>query len=208
MRTDRAGDDHTGAAIVADVAHALRNHYHRLYYWVDVLDAERLSDDARSALTSAAETLRSIERLTNGVMALSRALDLTLVTMPVGEMTTGIARALERRGATVEVERGTSDDVSLAIDPGYVSRTIEIVHERLGGSNPGPIELRVDGDDEAWVVFRLHAVGVGDEGEDDVERLVAWAEGERVLAAHGGRLLWEAAGPDERRAVLLLPRRK
>jgi hypothetical protein len=54
-------------------------------------------------------------------------------------------------------------------------------------------------------VFAMHARGTVDTAVGEVERMLEWAQAERVVRHHGGRLLWEMAGPEEHRAVLLLP---
>lgn len=193
--------------VVADVAHALRNHFHRLYYWMDLLGEQRLTDDGRAALDSAAATLRSVERLTNGAMALSRGLDLACISMDVSEVLHGIGQALLRQGATVRVDGGAVNGVRVAIDASHVSRTIEIVGARLGAApdREPAIDVSVEIDEEGWVVFAMHARNTADTTDGDVEQMLDWAQAERVVRHHGGRLLWEAAGAADHRAVLLLP---
>lgn len=200
-RTQEIGD------VVADVAHALRNHFHRLYYWVDVLGEQPLGDDGRAALEAAVTTLRSVERLTSGTMALTRGIELAPISMDVPEVLHGIGQSLLRQGARVRVENGAIEGVRLAVDASHVSRTIEIVGARLGAApdRETAIDLSAEVDDEGWVVIAMHARDTADRTDVDVEQMLEWAQAERVVRQHGGRLLWEAAGPAEHRAVLLLP---
>jgi signal transduction histidine kinase len=121
--------------VIADVAHTLRNHFHRLYYWMDVVGEQALDDEARAALDAAGGAVRSIERLTAGAMALSRDLDLSPISMEATEVADAIAQSLRRQGAEVALECGAAAGARVAIDASHVSRTIEIIGGRLG-ANP------------------------------------------------------------------------
>lgn len=196
-----------GTRVVAEVAHALRNHFHRLYYWMDVVGEAGLADEGRAALEAAGTTVRAVERLTSGVMDLSRDLDLARIAMDAGEIVHYVGQSLLRQGAALRVESGDLAGTRVAVDPSHVSRTIEILGARLGAA-PGreaPIDLHAEVDDEGWLVLTLHASEATDPADGEVERLLEWAQAERVVRGHGGRLVWEAAGEDEHRAVLLLP---
>jgi hypothetical protein len=172
-----------------------------------VVGEAELADEGRAALEAAGTSLRAVERLTSGVMDLSRDLDLSRIAMDAGEIVHYVGQSLLRQGAVVRVECGDLAGVRVAVDPSHVSRTIEILGTRLGAASGGeaPIDLRAESDDEGWLVLTLHAREPSDPADDDVERLLEWAQAERVVREHGGRLVWEAAGGDEHRAVLLLP---
>lgn len=193
--------------IVADVAHALRNHFHRLYYWMDVMAEQELGEAGRAALDAASATLRSVESLTAGTMALSRNVELARISMDVPEVVEAVARSLERQGATVSVECGVGGGVRVSIDASHISRTIEIVGARLAVApdRSMAIDLRAEIDDDGWAVIAMHARGTLDGRDGDLERMLEWAQAERTIQQHGGRLMWEAAGAEEHRAVLLLP---
>jgi len=193
--------------ILADVAHALRNHFHRLYYWMDVVAEQDLAPEGRSAVDAAVAALRSIESLTAGTMALSQHVDLDRISMDVSEVAQCAGSSLERQGATVRVECGAVAGVRVAIDASHVSRTIEIVGARLGVApdRSTSIDLRAEVDDDGWAVVAMHACGTSGGRDGNLEQMLEWAQAERTMQQHGGRLLWEEAGAEEHRAVILLP---
>lgn len=206
LPTDPSQPDERVPDVVADVAHALRNHFHRLHYWIELLHDLPVGDAGRSALDAAAASVGAIERLTTGALALTRPVELSCVRMALGEVADGIAARLRRLGADVRA-RPVDEAGALAIDPGQVSTMIESVGRRLGVSaeRAGAVDLVVEIDAERWAVFAMQTRAVSGEVDDDIERMLEWARAERTAAAHGGRLVWETAGATERRVVLVLP---
>lgn len=204
-----AGRGDGGAdGVVPDVAHALRNHFHRLYYWIDLLGEQHgVDEEGREALDEALVAVRSIERLTQATMALSRSIEPTCITMTASELLACIAQSLRHHGATVTGVEPEAIAGSVQVDPGYMSQVIEAVSHRFGVVQDGdvPVEVHAQRDAADVVLVTIQADGTGGPAEDDVEARLEWALAERIAARHAGRLVWETAGGGARRALLLLP---
>jgi hypothetical protein len=209
-----ADDDRTPAepaeelgGLAGDVTHSLRNHFHRLYYWLDLLAEEKLGEEARAALEGTGAAIAAVERLTTGAMALCRPVELSPISMDADEVVHGVEHALRRLGARVQLECADLAGRRVAIDASHFSQTIEIVGARLGAGESHPTAITVRGtvDDDGRLVLTMHAAVATADDADAIEELLEWGQAQRVVRRHGGALLWEVAGTTERRAVLLLP---
>jgi len=205
--TDEQAGRSAEGDIVADVAHSLRNHFHRLYYWIDVVREQRLDDEGAAALGGMAAALQSVERLSGGVMTLTRPIELGCIRMSAEEVLHGVAQGLRRLGGVVSVGASQTASVTVSVDPSHVSNMVDIIGGRLGLAEEVPVTVDVSAEigDGGRLIVTIDGHETDDSSEGDVEQLLDWALAQRVAALHGGRLLWEAAGAKEHRVVLLLP---
>jgi len=200
------------AQAIAEVVHEVRNYFHRLYHWFDMLGEQPLHPDGREALEDAAATLRALDAFIHGAFDLFRPIELSLIRMSAADLVDSVAAVVRRHAGgvplTVEV-RGTLGPIELAIDPGRMSALIEgLLARLLGGSGDGRLRLEVEAahGDRPFLTLRLELVAVtGGGGPVSRGADVAWAAMERVVLQHGGRIALEGGAGGHRRAVIALP---
>jgi hypothetical protein len=197
---------------ISDVVHEIRNYFHRLYHWFDMLRDQPLRPEGQEALAGAGATLKALDGFITGAFDLFRPIELSLIRMGAGDLVDSVATVVRRHagGVPVTVEvRGTLGAIEIAIDPGRMSGLIEgLLARLLGRSGDGRLRIEAEAThgEPSLLTLRLELVAVTG-GGDPVSRSadVEWAAMERVMLQHGGRIAVEAGAGGHRRAVIVLP---
>jgi signal transduction histidine kinase len=207
-----AGSGAIDEQAVSDVVHEVRNYFHRLYHWFDMLREQPMRPEGHEALAGAGATLKALDGFINGAFDLFRPIELSLIRMRAGELVDSVATVMRRHagGVPVAVEvKGTLGPIEIAIDPGRMSGLIEgLLARLLGRAADGRLRLEAEAThgERPLLTLRLELVAVTGSGEP-VSRAadVEWAAMERVVLQHGGRIALEAGAGGYRRAVIVLP---
>jgi len=208
--TSLAGD--VDAQAVSDVVHEIRNYFHRLYHWFDMLRDQPLRPEGREALEGAGATLKALDGFINGAFDLFRPIELSFIRMSASDLVDSVAMVVRRHagGVPVTVEvRGTLGNVEIALDPGRMSGLIEgLLARLLGRSGDGRLRLgaEVTHGERPLLTLCLELEAVTG-GGDPLPRVadVEWTAMERIVMQHGGKIALEAGVGGHRRAVIVLP---
>jgi signal transduction histidine kinase len=200
------------AQALSDVVHEIRNYFHRLYHWFDMLRDQPLRPEGREALEGAGATLTALDGFINGAFDLFRPIELSFIRMSASDLVDSVALVVRRHagGVPVTVEvRGTLANIEIALDPGRMSGLIEgLLARLLGRTGDGRLRLgaEVTHGERPLLTLRLELEAVTG-GGDPVLRVadVEWAAMERIVLQHGGKIALEAGAGGHRRAVIVLP---
>jgi signal transduction histidine kinase len=202
--------------ILAEIAHELGNFFHKLYYWSDYLKERPTRKNADSTAAQMLErTIKNLEEFLNVSLDYFRPTQLALMHMSVPEVVEGfVCQARTQLNGTpitvVQSEEWKGQEVM--VDPSHLSRAfgfalrhvtkqvgaesaiaIRIAH---GGSRDGTdleIALELHQPNEASPLFRASEAGM------------EWAVAQKIISLHGGDLLADAQGTNEKTLRIVLP---
>jgi len=200
---------------VTHVVHEVRNHFHRLYHWVEVLEAEPLRTEGRDALDAVTATLHALDHFVIGAFEVFKPIVLTPIRMSGREIIDNMAVVIRGHAGGVPVDVEAPDgleDVYLAIDGGHISAAIEVLVRRLVGEGGGSGRLTLSAtvgarEDSAILTIQLHlqVVRAVPTARLPLVAEIEWAAVERVMAQHGGTILLEEGAGGDERVTLALP---
>jgi signal transduction histidine kinase len=183
--------------VLSEVSHDLANHFHRSYYFIDLLGGGDGVDS--SVLAHLRETIEEIESLARRTLELLRPLDLRLLRVRVEDLTASLRqhiglRELELTGATAAAK------CEVDVDPTRISEALAFLCEASIGDDDPNAPIVVELIDGNPVALRIHrAVGAPRLARADVRLALT----DRIVRLHGGAL--EVSDGDTSSLTLLLP---
>ncbi len=204
--------------VLAEIAHELGNFFHKLYYWSDYLKEKPARKSADSTAAQMLErTIKNLEDFLKVSLDYFHPTQLSFTRMAVGELLEGLLFQVRAQlnGTPVAVPQGDAwrrEDGSVLVDPGHLSRAFEVAVRHLT-KLVGPESNIVVGIERSTrrdcpgleVGFHLRQPNEASPLFRTAEAGIEWAVAQKVVALHGGELLEQNEGPEEKSLVVFLP---
>jgi signal transduction histidine kinase len=202
--------------ILAEIAHELGNFFHKLYYWSDFLKDGPVR---KTADATAAQMLESTIKNLEGFLKVSldyfHPTQLAPTRMRVGDLLEGLLFQVRAHlnGTPVTVaDSGGWDEAAVLIDPGQLSRALEVAVRHLTKEVGPESTIRVvvartrQRDAEGVeVAFLIRKPNEASPLFRTAEAGVEWAVAQKVIALHGGELHEVTQARRGKTMVLFLP---
>ncbi len=191
--------------VLRDMRHEIGNHFHKLYYWADLLAAEDTGEP--TGTPSLARALRSFEGFLRTALLYFHGPGEAMVAVSATEVGQALQSILAEGGTPVEVDcPKTLSTLRLSVDTERLSTAFRLIGEQL---------LRVAGSGNI-LGFRVQLRTLEGAATKDLEiaievprglavarpsaevDLVCWSVAGRIVEHHGG---WLAALADESQSV-------
>lgn len=187
--------------VLAEVAHDLANHFHRFYYYFELLEgaADGSVEAAADLIERTRRTVEDIETLTKAALAFVRPMELRMLRVSVGDLVSSLRQHAGDREILVSGEDGARA-AGVEIDPARLSEALAtLVRGATGRAEAGePLRVELIGGTSVGLRFHLEGRAKPERGDH-----LALALAGKILDLHGGQL---DLGPPESTAwTLWLP---
>ncbi len=204
--------DRADPEILRDIRHEVGNHFHKLYYWADLLAAEDLGEPTGSP--SLARSLKAFESYLKTALLYFHGPGEQMVAVSAADVGLALQSSLGESGGAIDLDAAPGlARFSVRIDPEQLSTAFRLLGgqlTRLSGSGSVlgfKVSLRrVEGIGGADVEVALLAPRAlaATHAAAEVDA-VSWAVAGRILQHHGGWLSSVEADDQGARATLRLP---
>ncbi len=204
--------DRADPEILRDIRHEVGNHFHKLYYWADLLAAEDLGEPTGSP--SLARSLKAFESFLQTALLYFHGPGEQVVTVSAADVGLALQSILGETGGAIDLDTAPGlAKFSVRIDPERLSTAFRLLGGQLARLNGSGSVLgfkvrlrRVEGVGGADVEVTLLApralAATHPAAEVDA---VSWAVAGRILQQHGGWLSSVEVDGQGPRTTLRLP---
>ena len=202
--------------ILAEISHELGNFFHKLYYWSDYLKERPTRRNADSTAAQMLErTIKNLEEFLNVSLDYFRPTQLSFMHMTVAEVVEGLvcqARS-QLNGTPITVaQEGEWKGQGVMVDPSHLSRAFAFalrhVTKQVGADSDVAIRIAQSARRDAAdleIALELHQPNEASPLFRASEADMEWAVAQKIVALHGGDLLADAQGTNEKTLRIFLP---